>query len=89
MEGTQRGLSCSILPAWLKADYDIALSRASAVALADMSAQTNAETTRIILSVLALAKGELKLGAMRSGLDSSELDDWLEERLGWSELYED
>jgi predicted DNA-binding transcriptional regulator AlpA len=38
--------------------------------------------------VLALAKGELKLGALLSGLDSSELDEWLEEHQEWSDSYE-
>ena len=35
----------------------------------------------------ALAKGDLKLGAVLMHMDSSEVDDWLEERLGWSEVY--
>jgi hypothetical protein len=77
------------IPAWLKSDYDGALARASALALADLDSKTDSATTCAILSVLALAKGELKLGAMLSGLDASELDEWLEERLAWSELYEE
>jgi hypothetical protein len=76
------------IPEWLKADYDSALARASALALADIGARTDSETVRAILSVLALARGELKLGAMLLGLDASELDEWLEERLAWTELYE-
>jgi hypothetical protein len=76
------------IPAWLKADYDSALARASVLGLADIRSRTDSETVRAILSVLALARGELKLGAMLSGLDASELDEWLEERLAWTELYE-
>ncbi|GJI95300.1 hypothetical protein RugamoR57_20180 [Duganella caerulea] len=76
------------IPAWLKTDYDGAWTEASALALADMRSEFDSSTTRAILSVLALAKGDLKLGAMLSGLDDSELDEWLEERLAWSELYE-
>lgn len=77
------------IPEWLKADYDDALARAFALALADMSSISDSATTRAILGVLALEKGELKLGAMLAGLDASELNDWLEERLAWSELYEE
>ncbi|KRB98275.1 hypothetical protein [Duganella sp. Root198D2] len=77
------------IPAWLKADYDSALARASVLGLADIGSRADSETVRAILSVLALARGELKLGAMLSGLDASELDEWLEERLAWTELYEE
>lgn len=77
------------IPAWLKSDYDNAFARASALALADWGSKPDSATTRAILGVLALGKGELKLGAMLSGLDASELDEWLEERLGWSKLYEE
>jgi len=80
-------ISNPAIPAWLQADYDNALAKASALALADLPSQADGETTQTILSLLALAKGELKLGAMLSGLDASELDAWLEERLGWTALY--
>lgn len=76
------------VPDWLKADYDGAWAQAAALALADIGSKIDSPTTRAILSVLALARGELKLGAMLSGLDESEIDEWLDERLAWSELYE-
>lgn len=76
------------VPAWLKPDYDGAWVQASALALADIDSKIDSQTTSAILGVLALAKGELKLGALLSGLDESDLDEWLEERLAWSELYE-
>ena len=76
------------MPSWLKVDYDSALAIASALAMSDLGSQTDSDTVRAILSVIALAKGELKLGAILSDLDASELDEWLEERLTWSELYE-
>lgn len=76
------------MPVWLKADYDSAWAQASALALADIESETDSPTITAILGVLALAKGKLKLGAMLSGLDESELDEWLEERLAWSKLYE-
>lgn len=76
------------MPAWLKADYESGLAGAAALASADLDSKTDSATTCAILSVLALAKGELKLGAMVTGMDTSELDEWLEERVAWSELYE-
>ena len=76
------------IPAWLRADYDSAWARVSVLALADIGSKIDSATTCAVLGVLALAKGELKLGAMLSDLDESELDEWLEERLAWSELYE-
>lgn len=76
------------IPAWLQTSYDQAWARAFALAASDLSASTDSLTIRAILSVLALAKGELKLGALLSGLDSSELDEWLEERHEWSGSYE-
>jgi hypothetical protein len=77
------------IPEWLKSDYADALARASALAFADMASEKDDTTIRAMLSLIALAKGEVKLGAMLSGLDSSELDEWLEDRLAWSELYEE
>ena len=76
------------VPDWLQPSYDAAWTRLSQIAVADLQTKSDSFTTRAILSVLALAKGELKLGALLSGLDTSELDDWLEERQAWSELYE-
>ena len=72
---------------WLKADYDSAWAKISSLAMADLGIKNDQVTTCAILGALALAKGELKLGAMLSGLDESELDEWLDEHLAWSELY--
>lgn len=63
------------MPAWLKADYDSGLAGAAAFASADLDSKADSATTCAILGVHALAKGELKLGAMLSGLDASELDE--------------
>ena len=76
------------VPEWLKADYKNAWEQASALALTDINSAIDSATTRAILCVLALAKGELKLGAMLSNLDESELNEWMEDRLGWSESFE-
>ena len=37
--------------------------------------------------MLALANGELKLGALLSTVDSSQVDAWAGQRLGWSADY--
>ncbi|MFB9242100.1 hypothetical protein [Massilia antarctica] len=76
------------IPAWLQSSYDEAWVRAYQVAVMDLSSSTDSLTIRAILAVLALAKGEVKLGALLSGLDTSELDEWLEEHQAWSDSYE-
>lgn len=75
------------LPDWLKADYDSAWGKAAALARDDLGRDLDSGTVAAILGVLALAKGELKLGAMLSGMDENELDEWLEDRMNWSEVY--
>lgn len=70
------------VPAWLKADYDSAWVQASALALADIESKIDSATTSAVLGVLALAKGELKLGAMLSCLDESELDEMAGRSIG-------
>jgi len=76
------------VPAWLKADCGGVWAQAYTLALADIDSEIDSPTASAILGVIALAKGKLKLGAMLSGLDESELDEWLEQRLAWSALYE-
>lgn len=68
------------MPAWLKADYEAALAGAAALALTDLSAPSDSDTTRALLAVIALARGELALGAMLAHLDTSEMDEWLEDQ---------
>ncbi len=75
------------LPDWLAADYAAALAATQALALADLPASADDETVRAILGVLALCKRQLKLGALLSALDASEIDEWADERLAWGELY--
>jgi hypothetical protein len=72
------------IPKWLRPGYDEAWHRASELATLDLRSTPDSLTIRAILSVLALAKGELKLGTLLSGLDASELE---ERRVVWSELY--
>lgn len=76
------------LPDWLAADYHAAWTRAALIAADDLRLHPDSDTLKTILSVLALSKGERKLGAMLWSQDGDEVDEWLEDRLGWSELYQ-
>ncbi len=75
------------LPDWLAGSYRDAWARLPAIAARDLQGQLDPVMLDAIFAVLAMAKGNLRLGALLLQMDSSEVDDWLEERLGWSELY--
>lgn len=77
------------IPGWLKPAYHQAWSEIFQLAIRDLAAESDPSTIGSILSVLALAKGHLKLGALLSSMDSSELDEWLDEQCGWTESYEE
>ena len=49
----------------------------------------DSETLQTALAVLAIAHGDLKLGALIIHLDNSELDEILEQYLAWNELYDE
>ncbi|PHV08479.1 hypothetical protein CSQ96_02660 [Janthinobacterium sp. BJB412] len=87
IEVERHGRHNPALPQWLAASYADAWKQACLLARADLAADLDGETVQAILAVLALAKGELKLGALIAGLDSSEIGELLDERLGWSENY--
>lgn len=69
------------VPDWLAQPYDNAWIEIPKLATQDLLKSEDSYTTQTILSVLALVKGEWKLGAMLIGLDKSEVDEWCEERL--------
>lgn len=69
------------IPGWLAQEYAAAWLELSKLAVLDLWRSEDSYTTQTILSILALAKGELKLGALLSGIDASEVDEWLQERL--------
>jgi len=76
------------IPKWARADYEKALKDLLALALRDLPVVTDVLTVRAILGAVALAKGALKLGAWIANADESEIDEMLDERQSWSELYE-
>ncbi len=75
------------LPEWVGADYERALRDLLALGLSDLGRVEDATTIRSILGAVALAKGALELGAWISFSDDSEIEEMLDERQAWSELY--
>ena len=57
------------------------------LALTDLAGKPDELTLRAALSVVALGRGGLKLGAMLNYADADEIDAYVEEHLAWSELY--
>lgn len=76
-----------VLPKWLAADYKAAWAELFQIAIADLALVKDTPTIQAILATLALAKGALMLGVHLSGSDESEIEELVEERCAWSELY--
>lgn len=77
------------LPEWLRDDYQVAWRKLEELALTTLSKNTNSETLQALMAVLAIARGNLKLGALIIEIDSSELDEILEQYLSWKEFYDE
>jgi hypothetical protein len=75
------------LPSWLADDYHSALQILFGVATIHLSETTDPLDIRSILGFIAFARGQHKLGALLSNIDESEIDEWLEDRMSWKELY--
>lgn len=75
------------LPAWLANDYVAALRGVLDLALDDLRRTNDRLTIRSILGAIALAKRDLKLGALICGADEAEIDEYLDRCIAWSELY--
>lgn len=75
------------LPDWLADSYRDAWAQLPAIAARDLQGQLDPVMLESVFAVVALAKGKLRLGAALMHMDSSEVDEWLEVRLGWSEVY--
>jgi hypothetical protein len=75
------------LPAWLQPDYEVAWRELAALALVDLATTTEILTLHSALSVVAIARGDLKLGALLWHFDESEIDELAEDKLAWSKLY--
>ena len=76
------------LPDWLLPGYEAAWRDIAALALRDLGSAGDSCTVRSALSVVAIARGQLQLGALLGQLDESEIAELAEERLAWSEVYD-
>lgn len=75
------------LPSWLATDYRQAWARLADLALEDLRTARDRDLIRSALAVVALARGDVKLGAVLAGMDDAEIDDWVDDRTGWSDGY--
>jgi len=77
------------LPEWLRDDYQVAWRKLEQLALTSLRENADSETLQPLLAVIAIARGHLKLGALIIELDSSELDEILDQYLAWNESYDE
>jgi len=75
------------LPHWLEQDYHQAWSDVMGLAFRDLLKTHDPLAVRSILGTLALAKQLVKLGMFIVNTDESEIDELLEDRDAWTELY--
>jgi hypothetical protein len=75
------------LPDWLARSYESAWDALVKLALSDLAAGPDALTLRCALSVVALGRGDLKLGALLNYIEGDEIAAYVEDHLGWSSLY--
>ena len=75
------------VPEWLSAEYRLAWQRAVTLALSTLNESDDPLVIRSALAVVALAKGQRRLGALLAWLDTSEIEELTDERLSWSQLY--
>jgi hypothetical protein len=75
------------LPDWAAPAYDEAMRGMLELALSDLRSTEDRATIRSIMGAIALAKGELKLGAFISYSDDSQIDEIVEHYDAWSALY--
>ncbi|HUM11200.1 MAG TPA: hypothetical protein VLT82_09655 [Myxococcaceae bacterium] len=75
------------LPSWLAGSYAAAWEQLLSLGLGDVLVVKDLETFRSILGALALARGQLKLGAWIEDGDEDTIDHDLEERRAWSDEF--
>jgi hypothetical protein len=75
------------LPDWLAPSYRAAWDGVVKLALSDLAGKPDELMLRSALSVVALGHGDLKLGALLSHSETSEIAAYLEDNLAWSSLY--
>jgi hypothetical protein len=75
-------------PDWAEAPYSQAWSKLVMLALRDLANARDPLLIRSALAVVALGRGDLKLGSVLSYMDDSELTEYADDRLSWSVLYD-
>lgn len=76
-----------VLPIWLEASYNNALNTLVEIGVEDLLKANDELTIRAIISALSLSKGAVHLGALISTIDDSEIKEYLDDNLSWSDLY--
>lgn len=75
------------LPDWIEPSYNEAWERLVLMALSDLQGRPDELTLRSALAVVALGRGDLKLGMLLGHSDQSEIEDYLDEHFSWSSQY--
>jgi hypothetical protein len=76
------------IPNWLLDEYRSAWAELLSLALDELRTTRDPYVVQTGLAVISLAKGLTKLGFLISGLDESELDEFLDESVAWQEHYD-
>ena len=77
------------LPNWLEAEYGRGWRELLRLALEDLRATDDLLVVQCALAGVALAKGATQLGTLIGHLDQSELTEFLDDAVAWSEEYAD
>jgi hypothetical protein len=72
-----------VLPDWLSPSYELAWESLVKFALADLAGKPAESTLRCALSVVALGRGEIKLGALLNHAETDEIAAHVEDNLAW------
>ena len=75
------------LPEWLAPSYKAAWESIVKLALSDLAGKPDELTLRSALAVVALGRGDLKLGALLNHSETAEIAAYVEDNLAWSSLY--
>jgi hypothetical protein len=76
------------VPKWIENDLINSLDVLFDISVIDIKKEKDKVIIRSILGFIALYKGLIKYGSVISSYDESEIDEIIEDRMGWSEDYE-
>ena len=78
-----------LIPDWLSDDYRCAWEQLVEMALTSLRLSRDTLLVQSALAVVALGRNAVKLGALIIDLDSSEVDEILDDKMAWPDLYTD